>query len=102
MVDLMYLFFARAYLGSSTVSHQSLLHISSPPPFLSPSLPLSLSPALPLPPSQVQRKEILAFLDFAHDYFKHLSDAFESGNPTCLAKILGLYQVRVRGRRAEQ
>ncbi|CAI5467885.1 unnamed protein product [Closterium sp. Yama58-4] len=41
----------------------------------------------------VIKQEILAFLDFANDYFKHLFDAIESSNPSCLAKILGLYQV---------
>lgn len=46
---------------------------------------------------QVQRKEMVAFLDFARNYFKYLSDALSSGNPTCLAKILGLYQVTVKG-----
>lgn len=48
-------------------------------------------------PMQVQRKEMLSFLDFANDYFEHLFDAFNTGNPTCLAKILGVYQVGFRG-----
>eukprot|EP00850_Spirogloea_muscicola_P000467 SM000002S05547 [mRNA] locus=s2:715569:726170:- [translate_table: standard] len=45
---------------------------------------------------QVTRTELLSFLEFAPDYFKYLSDALKSGSPTCLAKILGVYQVVVR------
>eukprot|EP00850_Spirogloea_muscicola_P003685 SM000015S01185 [mRNA] locus=s15:293391:303876:+ [translate_table: standard] len=45
---------------------------------------------------QVTRTELLSFLEFAPNYFKYFSDALKSGSPTCLAKILGVYQVVVR------
>ena len=43
---------------------------------------------------QVTRTELDSFGDFATEYFKYLTDSLSSGSPTCLAKILGIYQVR--------
>ncbi|KAJ7560887.1 hypothetical protein O6H91_03G004700 [Diphasiastrum complanatum] len=45
---------------------------------------------------QVTRTELLSFLQFAPAYFKYLFESLNSGSPTCLAKILGLYQVTVK------
>lgn len=44
---------------------------------------------------QVTRTELDSFEDYAADYFKYLIDSVSSGSPTCLTKVLGLYQVRV-------
>lgn len=49
---------------------------------------------------QVTRTELLSFLEFGPDYFKYLADALSTGAPTCLAKTLGIYQVRPAGSRA--
>ncbi|ONK58011.1 uncharacterized protein A4U43_C09F6920 [Asparagus officinalis] len=43
---------------------------------------------------QVKKTEIDSFLKFAPDYFKHISFSIKTGSQTCLAKILGIYQVR--------
>ncbi|OAE23764.1 hypothetical protein AXG93_4489s1000 [Marchantia polymorpha subsp. ruderalis] len=49
---------------------------------------------------QVSRTELNSFLDFAPAYFKYMREALDTGNPTCLAKILGVYEVKVtRGSR---
>ncbi|PKA64022.1 1-phosphatidylinositol-3-phosphate 5-kinase FAB1B [Apostasia shenzhenica] len=42
---------------------------------------------------QVTKTEIESFIKFAPEYFKYLSDSIATGSPTCLAKILGIYQV---------
>ncbi|GLJ13693.1 hypothetical protein SUGI_0218340 [Cryptomeria japonica] len=42
---------------------------------------------------QVTRTELDSFIKFAPEYFKYLTDSLSSGSPTCLAKILGIYQV---------
>ncbi|CAN4084821.1 unnamed protein product [Withania somnifera] len=42
---------------------------------------------------QVTKTELESFIKFAPAYFKYLSDSIVSGSPTCLAKILGIYQV---------
>ena len=42
---------------------------------------------------QVKKTEIDSFLKFAPDYFRHISYSISSGSQTCLAKILGIYQV---------
>lgn len=44
---------------------------------------------------QVTRTELDSFEEFAPQYFKYLSHALTSGSPTCLAKILGIYQVKM-------
>ncbi|XP_024538908.1 putative 1-phosphatidylinositol-3-phosphate 5-kinase FAB1C isoform X2 [Selaginella moellendorffii] len=43
---------------------------------------------------QVTRTELLSFLEFAPEYF---FDSLDSGSPTCLAKILGMYEVIIKG-----
>ncbi|KAH9314030.1 hypothetical protein KI387_022657, partial [Taxus chinensis] len=45
---------------------------------------------------QVTKTELDSFLKFAPGYFKYLTDSLNSGSPTCLAKILGIYQVTVK------
>ncbi|KAG9459776.1 hypothetical protein H6P81_004284 [Aristolochia fimbriata] len=42
---------------------------------------------------QVTKTELESFIKFAPEYFKYLSESIASGSPTCLAKILGIYQV---------
>lgn len=42
---------------------------------------------------QVTKTELESFIDFAPEYFKYLSESITSRSPTCLAKILGIYQV---------
>lgn len=42
---------------------------------------------------QVTKTELESFIKFAPAYFKYLSDAIATKSPTCLAKILGIYQV---------
>ncbi|KAK9274873.1 hypothetical protein L1049_022127 [Liquidambar formosana] len=42
---------------------------------------------------QVSKTELESFIKFAPAYFKYLSESISSGSPTCLAKILGIYQV---------
>ncbi|CAL1405487.1 unnamed protein product [Linum trigynum] len=45
---------------------------------------------------QVKKTELESFEEFAPEYFKYLTDSLSSGSPTCLAKILGIYQVAVK------
>uniref|UniRef100_A0A3N7FK44 1-phosphatidylinositol-3-phosphate 5-kinase n=2 Tax=Populus trichocarpa TaxID=3694 RepID=A0A3N7FK44_POPTR len=45
---------------------------------------------------QVKKTELESFEKFAPEYFKYLIDSLNSGSPTCLAKILGIYQVTVK------
>ncbi|KAG8376278.1 hypothetical protein BUALT_Bualt09G0046600 [Buddleja alternifolia] len=42
---------------------------------------------------QVTKTELESFIKFAPSYFKYLSESIKSGCPTCLAKILGIYQI---------
>ncbi|KAK1279908.1 1-phosphatidylinositol-3-phosphate 5-kinase FAB1B [Acorus gramineus] len=42
---------------------------------------------------QVNKTELESFLKFAPGYFKYLSESIGTGSPTCLAKILGIYQI---------
>ncbi|KAL2481918.1 1-phosphatidylinositol-3-phosphate 5-kinase FAB1B [Abeliophyllum distichum] len=42
---------------------------------------------------QVTKTELESFIKFASAYFKYLSESVNTGCPTCLAKILGIYQV---------
>lgn len=42
---------------------------------------------------QVTKTELESFIKFAPAYFKYLSESINSCSPTCLAKILGIYQV---------
>ncbi|KAE8716628.1 hypothetical protein F3Y22_tig00110114pilonHSYRG00473 [Hibiscus syriacus] len=45
---------------------------------------------------QVQKTELESFYEFAPEYFKYLTESLSSGSPTCLAKVLGIYQVSVK------
>lgn len=42
---------------------------------------------------QVTKTELESFIKFAPEYFKYLSDSIRMRSPTCLAKILGIFQV---------
>lgn len=42
---------------------------------------------------QVTKTELESFIKFAPEYFKYLSESIGMRSPTCLAKILGIYQV---------
>ncbi|KAF5748384.1 Phosphatidylinositol-4-phosphate 5-kinase family protein putative isoform 1 [Tripterygium wilfordii] len=42
---------------------------------------------------QVTKTELESFIKFAPAYFKYLSESISTRSPTCLAKILGIYQV---------
>lgn len=43
---------------------------------------------------QVTKIELESFIQFAPAYFIYLSEAIRTGCPTCLAKVVGMYQVR--------
>ncbi|XP_042500010.1 putative 1-phosphatidylinositol-3-phosphate 5-kinase FAB1C [Macadamia integrifolia] len=45
---------------------------------------------------QVSKTELDSFEEFAPEYFKYLSDSLTSRSPTCLAQVLGIYQVTVK------
>ncbi|KAJ7969722.1 1-phosphatidylinositol-3-phosphate 5-kinase [Quillaja saponaria] len=45
---------------------------------------------------EIKKTEFDSFLGFAPLYFKYMKESFESGNQTCLAKVLGIYQVTKR------
>lgn len=42
---------------------------------------------------EIKKTEFESFMKFAEEYFKYMKQAFELGNQTCLAKVLGIYQV---------
>ncbi|KAF7843680.1 1-phosphatidylinositol-3-phosphate 5-kinase FAB1B [Senna tora] len=42
---------------------------------------------------QVTKTELESFIKFGPEYFKYLNESIASRSPTCLAKILGIYQV---------
>ncbi|XP_026440763.1 1-phosphatidylinositol-3-phosphate 5-kinase FAB1B-like isoform X2 [Papaver somniferum] len=42
---------------------------------------------------QVTKTELEYFLQFAPEYFKYLTESIDTRIPTCLSKILGIYQV---------
>nr|CAD1822562.1 unnamed protein product [Ananas comosus var. bracteatus] len=42
---------------------------------------------------QVTKTELESFIKFGPEYFKYLSESIGTGSPTCLAKIVGIYQV---------
>ncbi|XP_050135002.1 1-phosphatidylinositol-3-phosphate 5-kinase FAB1B-like [Malus sylvestris] len=43
---------------------------------------------------QVTKTELESFIKFAPGYFKYMSESIGTKSPTCLAKILGIYQVK--------
>ncbi|KAL8171587.1 hypothetical protein V2J09_023391 [Rumex salicifolius] len=46
--------------------------------------------------SNVTKTELESFIKFAPEYFKYLTEAISTKSPTCLAKILGIYQVTTK------
>ncbi|KAF8670667.1 hypothetical protein HU200_050479 [Digitaria exilis] len=42
---------------------------------------------------QVTKTELESFMKFAPEYFQYVSESICTGSPTCIAKILGIYQV---------
>ncbi|KAK4483851.1 hypothetical protein RD792_011060 [Penstemon davidsonii] len=45
---------------------------------------------------EIKRIEFESFMKFAPNYFEYMNQCYELGNQTCLAKILGIYQVVTR------
>lgn len=45
---------------------------------------------------EIKKTEFDSFMKFARDYFKYMNQSFELGNQTCLAKVLGIYQVSIK------
>lgn len=45
---------------------------------------------------EIKKTEYDSFKEFALGYFEHMNQSFESRNQTCLAKILGVYQVIIK------
>ncbi|VFQ66533.1 unnamed protein product [Cuscuta campestris] len=45
---------------------------------------------------QIQKTELDSFEEFGPEYFKYLTHSLSSGSPTCLAKVLGIFQVSVK------
>uniref|UniRef100_A0A2P2M4X8 1-phosphatidylinositol-3-phosphate 5-kinase n=1 Tax=Rhizophora mucronata TaxID=61149 RepID=A0A2P2M4X8_RHIMU len=45
---------------------------------------------------QVTKTELESFIKFGPAYFKYLSESISTRSPTCLAKILGIYQVSTK------
>uniref|UniRef100_A0A0D9X3H2 1-phosphatidylinositol-3-phosphate 5-kinase n=1 Tax=Leersia perrieri TaxID=77586 RepID=A0A0D9X3H2_9ORYZ len=43
---------------------------------------------------QIKKTEFESFIKFAPEYFKHVYHSLDTGSQTCLAKILGIYQVK--------
>lgn len=44
---------------------------------------------------EIKKTEFDSFMKFASAYFQHMKESVNSGNQTCLAKILGIYQVLI-------
>ena len=42
---------------------------------------------------EIKKTEYDSFMKFANHYFEYMEQSFKLGNQTCLAKILGIYQV---------
>lgn len=45
---------------------------------------------------EIKKTEYDSFEKFAPHYFKYMNESFDLGNQTCLAKVLGIYQVTIR------
>lgn len=45
---------------------------------------------------EIKKTEYESFMKFANNYFEYMKQSFKLGNQTCLAKILGIYQVTIR------
>ncbi|KAL8459581.1 hypothetical protein ACS0TY_036908 [Phlomoides rotata] len=48
---------------------------------------------------EIKKTEFDSFVKFAMNYFEYMNQCYELGNQTCLAKILGIYQVIIRATR---
>ncbi|KAL7155990.1 hypothetical protein ABFS83_03G112900 [Erythranthe nasuta] len=46
---------------------------------------------------EIKRTEFDSFMKFATNYFEYMNQCSTHGNQTCLAKIVGIYQVVIRG-----
>lgn len=44
---------------------------------------------------EIKKTEFESFAKFAPNYFTYMNECFDQGNQTCLAKILGIYQVGI-------
>ncbi|XP_075509360.1 putative 1-phosphatidylinositol-3-phosphate 5-kinase FAB1D [Primulina tabacum] len=51
---------------------------------------------------EIQRTEFDSFMKFAPNYFEYMNQCYELGNQTCLAKILGVYQVVIRAKNGKE
>ncbi|KAI3920656.1 hypothetical protein MKW92_021017 [Papaver armeniacum] len=51
---------------------------------------------------QVTKTEFEYFLQVAPEYFKYLTESIDTRSPTCLAKILGIYQVTSKHQNGEK
>ncbi|KAL9228476.1 hypothetical protein vseg_004055 [Gypsophila vaccaria] len=51
---------------------------------------------------QVTKTELDSFIEFAPEYFKYLMESISTKSPTCLAKILGIYQVTTKNSRGKE
>ncbi|XP_073276371.1 putative 1-phosphatidylinositol-3-phosphate 5-kinase FAB1D [Primulina huaijiensis] len=51
---------------------------------------------------EIQRTEFDSFMKFAPNYFEYMNQCYELGNQTCLAKILGIYQVVIRAKNGKE
>ncbi|KAH8480245.1 hypothetical protein Peur_062881 [Populus x canadensis] len=49
---------------------------------------------------EIKKTEFESFVKFAPHYFKYMNESFELGNQTCLAKVLGIYQVILRQKKS--
>ncbi|OIW17542.1 hypothetical protein TanjilG_22654 [Lupinus angustifolius] len=45
---------------------------------------------------QITKTEVESFIKFGPEYFKYLTESIVSRSPTCMAKILGIYQVKTK------
>ncbi|KAL3641353.1 hypothetical protein CASFOL_016321 [Castilleja foliolosa] len=51
---------------------------------------------------EIKRTEFDSFMKFAANYFEYMNQCYELGNQTCLAKILGIYQVVIRAKNGKE
>ncbi|CAA0827851.1 Putative 1-phosphatidylinositol-3-phosphate 5-kinase FAB1D [Striga hermonthica] len=51
---------------------------------------------------EIKRTEFDSFVKFAGNYFEYMRQCYELGNQTCLAKILGIYQVVIRAKNGKE
>jgi len=51
---------------------------------------------------QLSKSELQSFLDFAPQYFRYVGESMSEERDTCLAKIMGVYQITVKIKGKEQ